>query len=170
MRAQRRFGALVSLAACCLMLACNGEAETGVASDAVGTESGAGADTEREQSGQPTPLVLDLSNRSALYPIGSEIAGRATAAKIIEVTFDQLINPDRVRVVFEMHYRPESGDDVRLGSFGPFPPDNPGTYLVATEGVIKEGGALVITVTPLDPVSEDQELRVVLKDPVFRRQ
>lgn len=171
MRVQPKTGTLVSIAAfCALLLACNGEAETSRAPGQTDAAERAADDTEGGTLSESAPLVLDLANRSVLYPIDLEIAARARAARIIEVEFAQLINPDRIRVIFEMHFRSESGDEIKLGSFSPFPPDNPGTYIVATEGVIKPGGAIIISMIPLDEVKPDQEVKVVIRDPSFRRQ
>ena len=137
---------------CCLMLLACGSEPAGM------RPAGAGSDLK----GQSGPLRLDLANRTLAYPIGSDLA-EPEKLKFVQVEIAELINPRLVRITFELRYRPETGEEVFLGSFSPFPPDNPGTFIVSTRGSLRPGGAILLSMVPLDEVGPDDEVQVDLR-------
>ena len=51
-----------------------------------------------------------------------------------------------------------------------YPPDNPGTFLVATRGSIRPDGAIVVSMVVLDETEPSDQVQVTLKRIVFREQ
>ena len=151
MRLLERSRPLIGMVCCLMLLACGSEP---------GGTTPAGA--RSEEAGQSGPLRLDLANRTLVYPIGPGLA-EPEKLKFVQVEIGEIINPRLVRLTFELRYRPETGEDVFLGSFSPFPPDNPGTFIVATRGSLRPGGAIVLSMVPLDEVGPDDEVQVDLK-------
>lgn len=126
----------------------------------------AGAEQHKQKRGGP--LRLDLANRTLVYPIESGIAA-PERLKFVQVEIGEIVNPRLIRIAFEMRYRPETGADVLLGTFSPFPPDNPGTYIVATRGSLRTG-AIVLSMVVLDKVGSGDELQVDVKAISFREE
>jgi hypothetical protein len=112
---------------------------------------------------------LDLANRSVTKPIGSGLAD-AASAKFVEVDISEVVNPKRLRLTFEVHYQPENGEQLQLGSFGLFPPDNPGRFIVATRGRLRSGGAIVLSMKVLDEVGPQDRVRVTVRGISLRRE
>jgi hypothetical protein len=158
MRLLERCRPLIGMVCCLMLLACGSE---------LGGTKPAGA--RPGQEGQSGPLRLDLANRTLVYPIGSGIA-EPEKLKFVQVEIGELINPGLVRISFELRYRPETGTEVFLGTFSPFPPDNPGTYIVSTRGSLRPGGAILLSMVPLDEVGPDDEVQVHLKAISFREE
>jgi len=119
---------------------------------------------EREDS-----FNLDLTNRSVTKPIGPEVADPASA-KFVEIDIAEVLNPKRVRLTFEVHYQPEKGEKLLLGSFALFPPDNPGRFIVATRGRLRSGGAIVLSMVILDKVGPEDRVRVKVRQISFRQE
>lgn len=150
MQAFKRCRPLIALVYCVLLLACGNEAA-----------DMAPADAQADGEEQAVSLRLDLANRTLVYPLDPGIA--AERAKFVQVAIGELFNPRLLRISFELRYRPDGGADVLLGTFSPFPPDNPGTYIVATRGLLRPGGTIVLSMVLLDDVGPGDELRVAVK-------
>jgi hypothetical protein len=118
--------------------------------------------------GDRGPYTLDLANASVSQAIGPEL-GDAAAQKFVQVEVAAVVNPKRIPVAFEVHYRPDKGDTMLLGTFALFPPDNPGTFIVATSGRLRSNGSIVLSMAALDRTSADDEVRVEVKRICFRR-
>lgn len=117
---------------------------------------------------QPT-YVLDAEHPTAIYAIGSEPPNPA-GQKFIEIVISRIVNPKRRRLLFGVSYRPRRGDEVQLGQFGPFPSDRPGTFIVATRGLLRRRGTIVVTLVPLDSLSVTDSVRVDLGSIRLRRE
>lgn len=113
--------------------------------------------------------ILDLAHRSITHPVGSQL-GDPASIRFVEVEVATVVNPKRLRLTFEVHDRRESGESLQLGSFALFPPDQPGTFLVPTEGLLRRGDTLVLSMQVLDDVSPQDELRIQVKRISLRRQ
>lgn len=85
-------------------------------------------------------------------------SGTATAPEwaFVQVVVAKISNPERIPISFEVHFHSMDGKKDYLGSFSPFPPDNPGTFIVATRGLLKAGGTVSVTLVALQPVSTTQ--------------
>lgn len=153
--APRRHAARI--ACCLLLLACRSDG---------GTVGMAGAETA-----EPEPeviLILDLDERSVVQPIDREI-GDAEELELIEVEILEIANPERIRILFEVHYH-RGGEELLLGTFAPFPPDNPGRFLVPTGGQLRPEGSVELSMVVLDEVGPEDRLRVELEPLTFRKQ
>jgi hypothetical protein len=105
---------------------------------------------------------LTLPNPTAEQPIGPEVTARKAAAFVqIEVT--EVDNPKRIPLSFVVDVEPRQGERIHLGTFSLFPADNPGKFIVASQGKLQAGGKLSVTLTPLQTVKGDERVRVRLK-------
>jgi hypothetical protein len=108
-----------------------------------------------------------LSNRTLLQRIRPEL-DQPARRKFVEIEVTDVVNPKRIRITFEVHYRPDEGDKALLGSFALFPPDHPGNFLVATGGKVRNEGAIVLSMVVLDETGPDDQVRVTVKRISFR--
>ena len=83
-----------------------------------------------------------------------------TEQKFVQVQINQVDNPNLVRLSFVVHFEPDDGDSVTLGSFALFPPDNPGSFIVATQGKVNSDGRIIVSIKSLDDSSALQAVKV----------
>ena len=105
---------------------------------------------------------LDLANRSVAKPIGPGLADPASA-RFVEVDIAEVSNPKRIRLTFEVHYQDGNGERLLLGSFALYPPDNPGTFIVATRGRLRSGGSILLSMKVLDEVDTEDRVKVTVR-------
>ena len=103
--------------------------------------------------------LLDLERTTLTQRLGPETAA-PEARKFVQVEVLRVENPQRIPLSFRLHYLPPQGDAIALGSFSLFPPDNPGTFIVATGGALRTGGDVRLTLAPLQAVDSEDEARV----------
>ena len=105
---------------------------------------------------------LTLAARTAEVPVGPK-AVAPRPKKFVQVEVAQVVNPRRIPLSFTVHYRPAGGDALLLGTFSLFPPDNPGTFIVATQGKLRVGGTVIVALVPLEETGEAPEVRVQVR-------
>jgi hypothetical protein len=114
-----------------------------------------------------TTYRLDPSRRVVVQTIGEEVEA-PQVKKYVQVEVMQVFNPHRIPLSFNVHYQSRHGAKSLLGTFSLFPPDNPGTFIVATGGKLQAGGKVIVSLVPLEPVYDQQKLSVLLKRFTFR--
>ena len=112
-------------------------------------------------------FVLDLTRLQVTQAIGPELDA-AAPHKFVQIEVAEVHNPKRLRLTFEVRYRRGTDEAIPLGSFALFPPDNPGTFLIATRGEVRNEGAIVLTMRVLDANTPEDQLSVRVKPFVFR--
>lgn len=83
--------------------------------------------------------------------------------KFVEVEVTQVINPEKLPVFFTVFYRVSGKEPVRLGLFSLFPNDHPGTFIVATSGLLRPEGMIELRLEKPDEYQEGDELKVEVK-------
>lgn len=76
---------------------------------------------------------LDSTTREVAQTIDLEIA-EPQHKKFVKIEVVTVVNPRKIPLAFEVHYQPVKGKPFLLGTFSLFPPDNPGDFIIATEG------------------------------------
>jgi hypothetical protein len=127
------------------------------------------AEESRSTARSEESFNLDLTNRSVTKSIGPGLAD-AASARFVEVDISEVVNPKKIRLTFEVHYQPGNGERSLLGTFALFPPDNPGRFIVATGGRLRSGGAIVLSMVPLDEVGQQDRVRVTVRSISFRQE
>jgi hypothetical protein len=102
---------------------------------------------------------LSVSDPTARQAIDTTVV-TAERQKFVQVEVTQVTNPQRIPLSFNVEYQPPGGEAIFLGSFGLFPPDNPGTFIVATQGKLRASGTVSVTLVPLQRVSGAEQIRV----------
>lgn len=91
---------------------------------------------------------LDLNSLSVVQPLSQ--GENAEGNRFVQVEVVKVVNPKKLPVAFKVYYQTMRNEQVYLGSFGLFPSDNPGKFIVATQGKLKNGGAIVLTLVKPD--------------------
>jgi len=110
--------------------------------------------------------VLDLNNSTATQHVGPEVTD-PSQQKFVRVEILAVSNPARDPLSFEVRFRDSAGQEILLGSFTLFPADNPGTFLVATQGKLRAGGTVMVTM--LAPQASKGSIRVTIGSIRFTR-
>ena len=105
---------------------------------------------------------LDLSKTSVAQPI--EPRDKVEEGnKFVQVEITEVVNPKRYAISFAVDYHLKTGTKTHLGDFGPYPADNTGTFIVPTQGKLKNEGAIVLSLVVPDKVEPGDTLRVTVK-------
>jgi hypothetical protein len=102
---------------------------------------------------------LNRRNRSVVHSIESEIAAPQNK-KFVEVEITEVMNPQRIPLSFTVHYQSPQGEQSFLGIFSLFPPDNPGRFIIATQGKLQTDGKIIVTFMPLEELQDHHAIRV----------
>jgi len=94
---------------------------------------------------------LDLQNPEIIQKIAAEDGDPATA-RFVQVEVVKITNPQKRPAEFQVHYQPNDGEKILLGAFSLYPPDNPGKFIVPTQGKVKAEGKLILSLVKSDQV------------------
>jgi hypothetical protein len=91
----------------------------------------------------------------------------AAGRRFVRVEVVEIQNPKKYPVTFQVHYQPASGEKIYLGSFGLFPSDNPGKFIVSTQGKLKNEGSILLTLVVGSKVEAADTVKVGVKKIAF---
>lgn len=112
---------------------------------------------------------LDLNKTQIEQPVepgNREVEG----SKFVQVEVSEVNNPQKYPVKFEVSYQPKDQEKILLGIFSLFPPNNPGKFIVPTQGRVKGEGKLILTLVTSDQAKAGDTLKVGVKRLQFRRE
>jgi len=117
--------------------------------------------------GGETLYYLDLAS-----PLSQTIdrASNAEDAKFIRVEVVEVTNPKQYALTFIVRYQPDNKTKIDLGTFSLFPANNPGNFLVATQGKVRQQGSIVLSMTTPDKVDPKDTVKVGVKKLTFVKQ
>ncbi len=118
--------------------------------------------TASSASNEEKLSYLDLNNPSIVQAIDANEKDLETA-KFVRVDVVEVVNPAKLPVSFQIHYQTPTGERIYLGSFGLFPSDNPGKFIVATRGKVKRAGAVVLSLVTPEKVATSDTIKVGVK-------
>lgn len=105
---------------------------------------------------------LDLHQPSIVQPIDRKLAG-IEGYKFVQVEVAEVVNPKKYPVAFQVFYQTGANEKLYLGSFGLYPSDNPGKFIVPTQGKLKQEGAIILTLEIPDNVAANDTIKVGVK-------
>ncbi|HET6670230.1 MAG TPA: hypothetical protein VFH15_08350 [Pyrinomonadaceae bacterium] len=103
-------------------------------------------------------FYLDLNTPEIVQPLEAS-DWVVEKPKFVKVEVVEVVNPKRHPISFQVYYRSATAD-VYLGSFGLFPADNPGKFIVATQNKVKNDGAIVLALVRPANVGADDTVKV----------
>jgi len=131
--------------------------ELGKGSDVSGNDDQAAHNSSKSDA---TVHYLDLANRSITQAVEpDEVSG----ARFVQVEVTEVVNRKKTPLSFEVRYQGKDSTRIYLGSFALYPPDNPGKFIVATQGKVKGDGAIVLTLVVSEKVDAEDIVRVGIK-------
>jgi hypothetical protein len=155
-----RLGWAVSLVVL-VFLSCNGKP--------VNLETSNTSQEKRVESGEhDETYFLDLGSPSFEQQIDRQ--NDDERAKFVQVEVVSVTNPKKHPVSFKVYFQPKDSDRIYLGSFSLFPADNPGKFIVATQGKVVGRGKLVLEMSTTDKVDRADVLKVGIKKIRLRKQ
>ena len=102
---------------------------------------------------------LDLQNPEITQKIRPGDGDPATA-RFVQVEVIKVTNPQKRTAQFQVHYQPNDGEKILLGAFSLYPPDNPGKFIVPTQGKVKAEGQLILSLVKSDEVVAGDVVKV----------
>lgn len=106
-----------------------------------------------------TLSYLDLHNPTLTQSVepGKD---EAEASKFVQVDVAEVVNPRKYFLSFDVHYQPKGGEKIYLGSFSLYPSDNPGKFIVATQGKVRGEGKVILSLVIPDKVEPGSQVKV----------
>lgn len=129
-----------------------------------GDEQGVIANSDQARASADTLYYLDITKPSFEQPIDIEVGPKETA-KFVQVEVTHVINPRKHPLTFEVRYRSRDNVTTLLGGFSLYPSDNPGKFLVATQGKVKDAGTIIVSMVTPDKTDSTDVIRVSIKPP-----
>ena len=105
---------------------------------------------------------MNLGSPTLVEPLGANTAA-AVENRFVRVEVVSVVNPKRLPVTVRVDYAPPSGNRVHLGSFSLFPSDRPGKFIVATQGRVSRGGAIVLSLEKPEAATPSDTVRIVIR-------
>jgi hypothetical protein len=133
---------------------------SGKSSDLVGINNGNRA--VNSASSDEKLYYLDLNSPSIVQAIDATTENLENA-KFVRVEVVDVVNPGKLPIAFQVHYQTRTGEKLYLGSFGLYPSDNPGKFLIATRGKLRKEGAVVLSLVRPENVVVGDTIRVGVK-------
>jgi len=121
-----------------------------------------GDSESKEVEGGDAVYYLDTTNPSITQPIESRNAS-LEECKFVQIEVTEVRNPKKYSLTFQVYFQSKSKEKVYLGSFSLYPPDNPGRFIVATQGKLKDQGAIIVSMVTPDKVDPGDTVRVAVK-------
>jgi hypothetical protein len=112
-----------------------------------------------DASGSRSMHVIDLAHPSFAQHV-DPTNGDPEVFDFVQIRIVQVVNPQRIGVLFEVAFLADGGSRVRLGSFSLFPPDNPGQFIVATQHRVRSSGSIIVSLHTAQPVEASTPLTI----------
>lgn len=120
----------------------------------MGSNSGENSPANRNEV-----YFLDLKNRTISQPMGRDLPSPKNY-KFVQIEVVKAVNPKLHPVRFEVHYETADREKILLGTFSLFPADNPGKFIVSTQGKLKGNGSLILSLVLPENIDENDTLQV----------
>ena len=130
--------------------------------NANGNASTASSPANQKNKSDQAVYSLDLQNPEITQKILPD-DGDAAKARFVQVEIVAVTNPQKHPAQFNVHYQPDGGERILLGAFSLYPPDNPGKFIVPTQGKVKADGALILSLVKSDRIAAGDVLKVTVK-------
>jgi hypothetical protein len=117
------------------------------------------AESPPDTPGSRPVHVIDLAHPSFTQRVDLT-EGDPAVFDFVQIRIVQVVNPQRIGVLFEVAFLADDGSRVRLGSFSLFPPDNPGQFIVATQHRVRSTGSIVVSLHTAQPIDASTPLTI----------
>ena len=119
------------------------------------------ADDKPTPENNGTLYHLDAQKPTLVQAI--EPADRAPDSKFLQVEVVEVKNPKNLVATFKVEYQTKNQEKIFLGTFSLYPSDNPGKFIVPTQGKVRNEGAVVLTLVVPDDFKSGDVFSVAVK-------
>ena len=119
------------------------------------------SEDKRTPESNGTLYYLDAKKPALVQPI--ESADRAQDSKFVQVEVVEVKNPKNLAATFKVEYQEKDQEKVFLGTFSLYPSDNPGRFIVPTKGMLRNEGAVVLTLVIPDEFKSGDVFSITVK-------
>ena len=105
--------------------------------------------------------VIDANNLSVVYQV-QHADVKPQHKKFVQIKIARVINLSKQPLSFSLYRLPVLGKKSFVGTFSLFPPDNPGNFIVATQGKFKLGDRIELKLDVMDDVDKNSDLQVTI--------
>jgi hypothetical protein len=88
--------------------------------------------------------------------------------QFVQVEIVKVINPQKYPLIFYVHYQYANKEKILLGSFSLYPSDNPGKFIISTQGKLVKEGSIILSLTTPAKIKTSDKLEVTIKKLTFR--
>lgn len=145
---------------------CNGRSldlvNEGNANAPVSSTNSASAQNQNDSKTDKTLYYLDLNNpqiEQSIEPEDREVE----KSKFVQVEVSEVNNPQKYPIKFQVSFQPKDGEKILLGGFSLFPPNNPGKFIVATQGKVRGEGKIILLLVTAEDAKAADTLKVGVK-------
>lgn len=82
--------------------------------------------------------------------------------KFVQVSITDVVNPSLVPLSFTVYIKTVDQEKIFLGTFTLFPSDNPGSFIVPTQGKLKAGGSVFVSLDVSEQSNLQQEVEILM--------
>lgn len=115
-------------------------------------------------SGGIPDMETDPGSAHPLKRFDAEALDRSMGEKFLLFEVVEVKNPEAVPLAFTVYYLPTGKDRRYLGSFSLYPPDNPGRFLVPTQGKVGKDGEILLYLLPPEDAKSAKSVHVNFND------
>lgn len=109
-----------------------------------------------------TVYHIDMSHPSVTQVLDSTYRN-PEQMKFVEVEITRVVNPQEYPMLFSVHFISVKGESFKLGVFSLFPSTNPGTFIVAAQGMLRSSGTLELRLERPEAFVDSHEIEVEVK-------
>jgi hypothetical protein len=131
-----------------------------------GNRSTANSPSNQNDKRDQAVYSLDLQHPEITQKIRPD-DGDAAKAPFVQVQIIAVNNPQKHPAQFEVHYQPTEGEKTLLGTFSLYPSDNPGKFIVPTQGKVKAEGVLILSLVKSDRIAAGDVFEVTVRPMKF---
>jgi len=124
------------------------------------------ANTSQNDKSDQAVFSLNLQNPEIMQKILPD-DGDPAKARFVQVEVIKITNPQKRPAEFQVRYQPIAGEKILLGGFSLYPPDNPGKFIVPTQGKVKAEGTLILSLVKSDRVVAGDVVEVTVRPMKF---
>jgi hypothetical protein len=114
-----------------------------------------------------TLYYLDLHKKNIVQPVHSDML-LGHKYQFVQVEVVKVVNPQKYPLIFYVHYQYMNNVKILLGSFSLYPSDNPGKFIIATQGKLDKEGSIIVSLQIPAKINAGDKLEVALKKITFR--
>ena len=117
--------------------------------------------------GDPPPAISGdaiMRHNNLVLKYKLQSLDKSAGNKFVLVDISHVTNPESIPLAFLLHYQSPEGKKFYLGSFALFPANNPGRFIVPTQGKVGQDGEVVLSMEPLQDHGATTSVRVHIRE------